>query len=73
MKGESMDINLDAIENINGDAVISYAMDKRPEQEWNAVFGAQFQINKRWMIRSEAGLIGDRKTFLASFNYRFKI
>jgi len=64
---------IDAIDQRNGDAVISYAMDKRPEQEWGGVFGAQFQINKQWMIRTEAGLIGDRKSFLASFNYRFKI
>jgi hypothetical protein len=48
-------------------------MDKRPEEEWNMVIGGQFQLNKNWMLRSEGGIIGDRKSFLASVNYRFKI
>lgn len=64
---------VDRLEAADGSAVISYAMDKSPEQEWNVVFGAQYQFNKRWMLRTEAGLIGDRKSFLASLNYRFKI
>jgi hypothetical protein len=62
---------VDKLEASDGSAIISYAMDKAPEQEWNVLFGAQFQLNKRWMLRSEAGLIGDRKSFLASINYRF--
>jgi hypothetical protein len=64
---------IEALDQGDGDAVVSYSMDKRPEQEWNLLVGAQFQINKRFMIRSEGGIIGDRKSFLASFNYRFKI
>jgi hypothetical protein len=55
----------------DGSSVISYSMDKAPEQEWNMVFGGQYQLNKRWQFRSEAGLIGDRKSFLVSVNYRF--
>jgi len=62
---------VDAIDAKDGDAVISYGMDKKPEQDWNVLFGAQYQFNKRWQIRSEAGLIGDRKSFLLSANYRF--
>ncbi|MCF6356933.1 MAG: hypothetical protein L3J54_03925 [Draconibacterium sp.] len=55
----------------DGSSIISYGMDKRPEQEWNVLFGAQYQFNKRWQVRTEAGLIGDRKSFLLSANYRF--
>jgi hypothetical protein len=55
----------------DGDAIIKYGMDKQVVQEWNAIFGAQFQLNKRWMLRTEWGLIGDRKSALASLNYRF--
>ncbi|MDB4582695.1 porin family protein [Draconibacterium sp.] len=62
---------MESLENREGNTLISYGMDKRPEQEWNMVVGGQFQLNKRWMIRSEAGIIGDRKSFLASINYRF--
>ena len=62
---------IDRLEQADGDAIIKYGMDKQVVQEWNAVFGAQFQLNKRWMLRTEWGLIGDRKSALASINYRF--
>lgn len=62
---------VDRIDAADGSSIIKYAMDKAPEQSWNGVFGMQYQFNKRWMLRSEAGLIGDRKSFLASLNYRF--
>ena len=62
---------IDRLEQADGDAIIKYGMDKQVVQEWNAIFGAQFQLNKRWMLRTEWGLIGDRKSALASINYRF--
>lgn len=64
---------IDALDNAEGNTVISYGMDKSPAEEWNMLIGAQFQLNKNWMLRSEAGIIGDRKSFLASLNYRFKL
>ncbi len=62
---------VDRLEAADGDAVIRYGMDKQVAEMWNGLVGAQFQLNKRWMFRSEAGLIGDRKSFLFSVNYRF--
>ncbi len=62
-----------AIDERNGDAMVGYGMDKRPKEEWNMVVGAQYQLNKRWMLRTEGGIIGDRKSFLASVNYRFRL
>jgi len=64
---------IDALDNAEGNTIIHYGMDKRPVEEWNMVIGGQFQLNKKWMVRSEAGIVGDRKSFLASVNYRFKI
>jgi len=64
---------IDALDNREGNTIIRYGMDKRPTQEWNVVIGGQFQVNKHWQIRTEVGVIGDRKSFLASVNYRFKI
>jgi len=64
---------IEALDAREGDALISYGMDKRPEQEWNMVIGAQYQMSKRLMFRTEGGIIGDRKSFLLSVNYRFKI
>ena len=62
---------IDKIEDADGDAVISYGMDKQTKQMWNGVIGMQFQLNKRLMFRTEGGIIGDRKSFLLSLNYRF--
>ena len=64
---------IDALDNAEGNTLVHYGMDKRPVEEWNMVIGGQFQLNKNWMLRLEAGIIGDRKSFLASVNYRFKI
>lgn len=59
------------IDAADGSAIIRYGMDKQVAQKWNGLVGMQYQYNKRWMLRSEAGLIGDRKSFLVSLNYRF--
>lgn len=64
---------VDRLEAADGNATIRYGMEKQVKQKWNGLVGAQFQINKHWMIRSEGGVIGDRKSFLISANYRFKI
>lgn len=50
---------------------ILYKMEKKLKQEWNMVFGAQYQFNKRVQLRTEYGFLGDRTQFLASLNYRF--
>lgn len=64
---------IDALDNAEGNTIVRYAMGKRPAEKWNMVIGGQFQINKNWQIRTEGGIVGDRKSFLASVNYRFKI
>jgi len=62
---------VERIDAADGSAIIRYGMDKQVAQKWNGLIGMQYQYNKRWMLRSEAGLIGDRKSFLLSLNYRF--
>ena len=62
---------VEKLEAADGDAVIRYGMDKQVKQKWNGLIGIQYQLNKRWMLRSEGGVIGDRKSFLVSLNYRF--
>ena len=68
---EVLDPLVSAIDSRNGDSIIRYGMDKQVKQLWNGIIGGQYQYNKRWMLRTEAGLIGNRKSFLLSFNYRF--
>ena len=62
---------VERLEAADGSSIVRYGMDKRVKEKWNGIFGAQYQFNKRWMLRTEAGLIGDRKSFLISLNYRF--
>jgi hypothetical protein len=62
---------VNAIDNADGEAIIRYGIDKGAKQEWNGIIGAQFQLNKNWMIRTEGGIIGDRKSLLLSLNWRF--
>ena len=62
---------VDRLDDADGNAIIRYGIDKQVKESWNGVFGMQYQYNKHWMLRSEAGLIGDRKSFLVSLNYRF--
>ena len=64
---------VERIDAADGSTVIKYGMDKQVAEMWNMVVGAQFQINKNWMLRSEGGIVGDRKSLLISMNYRFKI
>lgn len=59
------------IDSAEGESIIKYGMDKQVKERWNGLIGVQYQYNKHWMLRSEAGLIGDRKSFLLSLNYRF--
>ncbi|MCD6597397.1 MAG: hypothetical protein J7L04_06905, partial [Bacteroidales bacterium] len=44
----------------DGDAIISYGMDKQTKQLWNGIIGMQFQLDKSWQLRTELGVIGDR-------------
>jgi len=62
---------VDKIREVDGSAIIRYGIDKQVKERWNGLIGIQYQYNKHWMLRSEAGLIGDRKSFLLSLNYRF--
>jgi hypothetical protein len=62
---------VDKLEAADGDAIVRYGIDKQVKERWNGLIGIQYQYNKHWMLRSEAGLIGDRKSLLISLNYRF--
>lgn len=62
---------IERIDAADGSAVIRYGIDKRPKEEWNMIVGAQYQLSKRWSFRSEAGIVGDRKSLLVSASYRF--
>lgn len=52
-------------------ATVKYSLDKKLKDAWNFITGAQYQLNKHWMIRGEIGFLGSRNQFLASLQYRF--
>lgn len=60
-----------AVDNADGSATIKYAMDKQTKQQWSGTIGGQYQLNKHWQFRAESGFVGNRKSFMLSFNYRF--
>ena len=62
---------VNAIDGIQEDATVRYGLEKRPQDKWSGLIGAQYQFNKRLMFRAEANFIGNRKSILTSVNYRF--
>ncbi len=52
--------------------VVNYGMMKALAYPTNLLLGAQWEINKEWAFRAEAGLIG-RWSLLVNLNYRFRI
>jgi len=52
-------------------ATVQYSLNKRPKDMWNFVLGTQYQINKHFMVRAEAGFLGSRAQFIGGLQYRF--
>jgi hypothetical protein len=52
-------------------ATVQYSLNKRPRDMWNFIVGSQYQINKHWMIRAEAGFLKSRTQFIGGLQYRF--
>lgn len=55
-----------------GDTKITYLLDKKLTKPWNLIFGAQYQHNKHWQLRTEVGTYGQRTSFLIMLNYRLE-
>ncbi|MBD80018.1 MAG: hypothetical protein CL840_13985 [Crocinitomicaceae bacterium] len=65
---------LNEVESSNGrigNSTIEYSLDKRQEKLWNFVLGTQYQLNKSFMFRVEAGFLGTRNQVIAGVQYRF--
>lgn len=57
---------------LNGNAAdltINYRLDKAPSTPWNMLLGANIDLNKRWTLRTEAGMSG-RTSVLVNAVYR---
>lgn len=55
------------------DARLDYEAQQHPEQTWNMIAGAQFELTKRWNLQAEAGFLGSRTSILVNLNYRFPL
>ena len=52
-------------------STVQYTMDKTLKDAWNFIVGGQFQFNKHFMVRAEAGFLGSRKQVITGIQYRF--
>ncbi|HTE29410.1 MAG TPA: hypothetical protein VK666_03490 [Chryseolinea sp.] len=50
---------------------VQYSLDKKQTNLWNFVVGAQYQLNKHFIFRSEVGFLSSRTQLLAGLQYRF--
>ena len=57
--------------NDGNSATVQYAMDKQLKDMWNFIVGSQYQLNKHWMLRGEAGFLGSRTQVMVGLQYRF--
>jgi len=64
---------VDRLEAVDGSGTIKYRIRKEPKQKWNFIIGGQYQLNKHHQFRAEGGILGNRKSLLLSYNYRFGI
>ena len=62
---------IDKIEAGDGSGTVSYRLTKAPKKKWNMLIGGQYQLNKHHQFRVEGGILGNRKSLLLSYNYRF--
>lgn len=62
---------VNGIDNADGSGTIKYRLKKSPKQDWNMIIGGQYQFNKHHQLRAEGGIVGNRKSLLLSYNYRF--
>ncbi|MBK7032582.1 MAG: hypothetical protein IPH49_04820 [Ignavibacteria bacterium] len=53
-------------------ATVQYDIDKALAVPTNFLVGLQWEINKEWLVRTEAGLFG-RWSAMLNINYRFRI
>ena len=64
---------IDGALNDEQSATVQYSLNKRPKDMWNFVAGAQYQINKHFMIPAEGGFLKSRTQFIGGLQYRFGI
>lgn len=63
-----------AVETASGNIAnssVQYSMDKRPKDMWNFIVGSQYQFNKHFMVRLEAGFLSSRTQVMTGLQYRF--
>jgi hypothetical protein len=54
-------------------ASVSYKLDKKPKNVWNALAGAQFALDRNWAFRVEASFFGSRWSLFGGTAYEFDI
>jgi hypothetical protein len=64
-------VGADMALNTAANSTVEYSLDRRPKDPWNFLTGMQYQLNKHWMVRVEAGYLSSRTQFMGGLQYRF--
>lgn len=68
--GQVLDATAQAVSTIS-QSTVQYSLDKAPKDKWNFLIGAQYQLNKHFMVRAEYGFLSSRHQFIGGLQYRF--
>jgi len=63
--------SVDGALNDDQTATVQYSLEKSLKDKWNFIVGTQYQLNKHFMIRAEAGFLGSRTQIMGGLQYRF--
>jgi len=55
------------------DTRLDYQAEQHPENAWNMIAGAGFELSKRWFLEVEAGFLGSRTSLMLNMNYRLPL
>jgi hypothetical protein len=50
---------------------VEYSLEKKPKDIWNMIAGAQFALDRNWMLRVEAGFLTSRTSLMLATEYRW--
>jgi hypothetical protein len=50
---------------------VEYSLEKRPKDVWNMIAGAQYALDRNWMLRGEVGFLSTRTSVMLATEYRW--
>ncbi len=57
----------------SADTQLDYQAEQHPENAWNMIAGAQWELSKSWNLQTELGFLNGRNSLLVDLNYRLPL